>query len=149
MADTAPMRAADLAVRQVVQSIVAAGRIASETAAHDSQERAEALEALQQIAASFADIVAGLEVLIGKPSTSGPELAAALREAVASVRPPDVQVNVQPASQPEPQVNVTVQPAPVTLQPARDKPGQQWRIEIERPKNNPTAAPSAFIVTRL
>ena len=139
----------DLAIRQMMQTIAAAGRIAADNAEHDSQERAEALEALQQIAASFADIVAGLETLIGKPSTSGPELAAALREAVASVRPPDVQVSVQPANQPEPQVNVTVQPAPVTVQSARDKPGQQWRIEIERPKNNPTAAPSAFIVTRL
>lgn len=149
MAEPTPARSADLVVRQMVQSIVAAGRAATEHEAHSSQERAEALEALQQIAASFADIVAHLEQLLGKPSTSGPELAAALREAVASVRPPDVQVSVQPANQPEPQVNVTVQPAPITVQPPRDQPGQQWRIEIERPNNNPTAAPRAFIVTRL
>ena len=133
-------------IRQMMQAIAAAGRSATDNAGHDSLERAEALEALQQIAASFADIVASLETLIDRPAAGGPELAAALREAVASVRPPDVQVTVQPAVVTQP---VTVQPAPVTVQPARDKPGQQWRVEIQRPTNNLNAAPSSFIVTRL
>ena len=133
-----------------MQTIASAGRAAADGAELQGLERAEALEALQQIAASFADIQSSLEALIGRPA-GGADLAAALRDAVASVRPPDVQVTVQPAAvtQPEPQVSVTVQPAPVTVQPARDQPGQQWRIEIERPSNSQTAAPSAFIVTRL
>lgn len=141
---------AQAAVRQLAAAITATGRVVADATAQGGQERAEALEALQQIAASFADIVASLETLIAKPSDA-PGLAAALRDAVASVRPPEVQVTVQPAavSLPEPKVNVTVQPAPVTVQPARDQPGQQWRIQIERPNNSQTAAPSAFIVTRL
>jgi hypothetical protein len=132
---------------QLMQTVATAERMAADTE-QQGLERAEALEALQQIAASFADIVASLEALCNKPADA-PGLAAALRDAVASVRPPDVQVTVQPANQLEPKVNVTVQPAPVTVQPARDQPGQQWRIAIERPHNNPNATPSAFIVTRL
>jgi hypothetical protein len=135
-------------ITELMQSIAAASRITSDNADHQSLERAEALEALQQIAASFADIVASLEVLCSKPAET-PGLAAALRDAVASVRPPDVQVTVQPASQPEPKVSVTVQPAPVTVQPARDQPGQQWRMVAERPHNNPNAAPTAWLITRL
>lgn len=141
------MADAQNAIRQLAEAVAAASRTAA-GAEQQSLERAEALEALQQIAASFADIVASLEVLCNKPADT-PGLAAALREAVASVRPPDVQVTVQPAILPEPKVSVTVQPAPVTVQPARDQPGQQWRMVPERPRNNPNAAPTAWIITRL
>jgi hypothetical protein len=142
--------ASDSAIQQMMQIISTAGRLATTNADQNSLERAEALEALQQIATSFADIAEGLDALI-RHHRGMPDLALALREAVSSVRPPDVNVTVQPAAvtQLEPQVHVTVQPAAVTVQEAADKPGQQWRIEVERISSAMNAPAKSYTVTRL
>lgn len=120
---------------------------------------------LQQISAGLADVVALLEAQQQpeKPGTAGDKsveheaearikaqaLADVLGPLLAGLKLPEpqVQVSVQPATVPEPKVSVNVQPAPVTI--AHDKSGQAWDVEFKRPPNNPSGPMTGLRITRL
>lgn len=129
--------------------------------ANDIADKQAISAMLEQISTGLADVVALLEAG-QKPDAGASEAeeqararmkAQAMAEALApmlaalKLPEPQVQVTVQPAAMPEPKVNVTVQPAPVTI--ARDKAGQAWDIEIKRPPNNPSGPMVGFRITRL
>ena len=96
--------------------------------------------------ARLAEIVDGMEERAEKPHHDASEMQAmviALRDAIAGLKPPVVNVAAPAAQVPA----VTVSPAAVMM--PQDKAGQQWRVEIERTHQGPTAPIKSLIVTRL
>jgi hypothetical protein len=94
--------------------------------------------------ARLAEIVDGMEERADKPRDADEmqAMVIALRDAIAGLKPPVVNVSVPPA----PAVSA---PAPAAVVMPQDKAGQQWRVEIERTHQGPTAPIKSLIVTRL
>ena len=97
--------------------------------------------------ARLAEIVDGMEDRAEKPekphdASEMQAMVIALRDAIAGLKPPVVNVSVPPA----PAVSA---PAPAAVVMPQDKAGQQWRVEIERTHQGPTAPIKSLIVTRL
>ncbi len=95
--------------------------------------------------ARLAEIVDGMEERADKPRDADEmqAMVIALRDAIAGLKPPVVNVAAPAAQVPA----VTVSPAAVMM--PHDKAGQQWRVEIERTHQGPTAPIKSLIVTRL
>lgn len=98
--------------------------------------------------ARLAEIVDGMEERAEKPekphdASEMQAMVIAMRDAIAGLKPPVVNVAAPAAQVPA----VTVSPAAVMM--PHDKAGQQWRVEIERTHQGPTAPIKSLIVTRL